>query len=52
MILAAAALDLTAESGVGFLEILGPLARGLTDLGGSNHIAAANDHGPNVCYCE
>lgn len=44
MILATAALYAAAESGVGILEILGPLAGGTADLLGANHIATANDH--------
>ena len=44
MILATAALNAAADHGVGFLEILGPLAGGAADLVGANHIAAANDH--------
>ena len=52
MIFTSAALNAAAECGISLLEILSPLSDSLTDLLRPNHIAAANDHGANVCYCE
>lgn len=52
MILAPATLYPAAEQGIGLLEIVGTTTRGLADLVGTNHIAAANDHGAMLCYCE
>ena len=48
VILASAALDAAAELGIGLLDILGALTGGVADFVGANHIAATNDHGPNV----
>lgn len=52
MILAPAALHAAAERLIGLFEIVRALADGLAKLGGANHIAAAHDHGGNICYCE
>ena len=52
MIFAATALDPAAEETIGLLDVLRPAASGLADLVGANHIAAANDHGGSLCYCE